>query len=110
MGTVRVVIDNASGEWRPGTFVKGSSETSDSRAEVLVRAGAVQTVDDETVVFVRRGEAFYPTPVVTGRSDAVNVEIVSGLSAGQEYVADGAFALKAVVITSGMDSHAGHGH
>ena len=37
-------------------------------------------------------------------------QITAGLKPGQQYVVTGAFALKSMMVTSGMDAHAGHGH
>ena len=48
--------------------------------------------------------------MTTGRSDKKYVELLSGLSPGQRYVAEGAFQLKAKITISGLCSHAGHGH
>ena len=42
--------------------------------------------------------------------DMPAVEITYGLRAGTPYVSDGALQLKAVVVTSALDSNAGHGH
>ena len=36
--------------------------------------------------------------------------ILSGLEEGMEYVNNGAFELKAKIVTSSFDAHAGHGH
>ena len=49
-------------------------------------------------------------PVVTGESDTFNIRILSGLTEGQEYIASGAFELKAKLVTSSLGDHAGHGH
>ncbi|MBR2631859.1 MAG: hypothetical protein IKD29_00315, partial [Lentisphaeria bacterium] len=61
-------------------------------------------------VFVPAGDSYITRVVTTGESDGRNIEIVSGLAAGDKYVSTGAFQLKAVLLTSGMDPHAGHGH
>jgi cobalt-zinc-cadmium efflux system membrane fusion protein len=77
---------------------------------VLVPKGAVLLLQGETVVFVEIDGGFKPDLVKTGRSNKTHVEVLSGLSQGQRYVARGAFSLKAQIITSGVDPHAGHGH
>jgi hypothetical protein len=61
-------------------------------------------------VFVEHEGSFKPVPVAVGRADREHVEIVSGLTGGTRYVDGGAFQLKATLLTSHMDSHAGHGH
>ncbi len=106
----RIELPNDSGEWRPGLFVTASITSDHIDAPVVVPKNAVQLLEGEHVVFVPEGDAFLPALVVPGRASATHVEITSGLVRGQQYVAEGAFVLKAEMVTSGMDSHAGHGH
>ena len=108
--TARVVIDNHDGNWRPGVFVVGSISLSAEQVPVVVPKRAVQTIEGENVVFVPAGDVFEPVPVRTGRSDRTNVEIAAGLAPGTPYVAAGSFELKAKLVTSNLDPHAGHGH
>ncbi len=108
--TARLVLENADGRWRPGVFVIGRVKISAERVPVVVPKNAVQTIEGEQVVFVAENGAFEPVPVRTGRSDRERVEITTGLAPGTPYVAEGAFELKAKLVTSSLDSHAGHGH
>ena len=106
----RVVLLNPDGHWRPGLYVTARIAAVEQGVSVLVPTDAIQMLDDEAVVFVPTDEGFEPRPVSIGRSNATHAEIMSGLSPGDRYVAAGAFALKAEMITSGLGSHAGHGH
>ena len=106
----RLEIDNTSGDWRPGLFVVAEVDAGDAAAAVLVPKNAVQILEEQAVVFIANDESFTPRPVTTGRSDKNYVELLSGLSPGQRYVAEGAFQLKAKITISGLGSHAGHGH
>lgn len=108
--TARLVLENDDGSWRPGVFVIGHVSVSAERVPVVVPKNALQTVEGKEVVFVPEGDRFKPVPVQTGRSDRERVEIVAGLPSGTEYVAEGAFELKAKLVTSSLGSHAGHGH
>jgi cobalt-zinc-cadmium efflux system membrane fusion protein len=108
--TARVILDNGDGRWIPGTFVTGYITASEENLKVLIPKRAVQVIDGKSVVFIEHEGAFEAIPVTTGRSDREKVEILTGLSAGSPYVAQGAFELKATVITSTLGSHAGHGH
>ena len=110
VATARVVLDNGDGAWVPGTFVSGVISVSEENLPVVVPRDAVQNIEGRNVVFVEHEGAFEMTPVTTGRSDRERAEIVAGLEAGTRYAAEGAFQLKATVITSALDSHAGHGH
>lgn len=106
----RVVLDDRKGLWKPGMFVTGHVRISAEDLPVVVPVEAVQNIEGEDVVFVPEGHGFKSMPVVTGRRDRANLEIVSGLSPGARYVAHGAFALKSMMMTSSLGSHAGHGH
>ena len=108
--TARVVLDNANGRWVPGTFVSGVLGTSPERLPVVAPREAVQTIDGRDVVFVEREGRFVMTPVTLGRADRAQIEVSAGLAAGTRYVSRGAFQLKAAVVTSTLDPHAGHGH
>ena len=106
----RVEIPNTNGQWRPGLFVTAYAASEQLEVPVMIPRDAVQSLEGETVVFIPEGDAFESVPVVLGRTNGTHVEIATGLGRGEQYVAEGAFALKAEVVTSGLDSHAGHGH
>lgn len=108
--TARVVLENDDNTWRPGMFIVGRIAISAEKLPVVVPKNAVQTVEGEQIVFVPEGKTFTPVPVQTGRSDHERVEIKAGLAPGTSYVAEGAFELKAKLVTSNLDPHAGHGH
>jgi len=92
--TARVVLPNSADTWRPGMFVVGRL-LDESEAAVAVRTTALQTVEQRPVVFVEEEEGFEPRPVLLGRVGESHAEIVSGLAAGERYVAANSFLLKA---------------
>ncbi|MEI3005618.1 MAG: efflux RND transporter periplasmic adaptor subunit [Victivallales bacterium] len=94
----------------PGQFVTGVIQAAGSPKSVFVPREAIQLLDGETVVFVPQGDGFAPKPVATGETAKGLTQILSGLHAGDSYVSGGAFELKSILLTSGMDPHAGHGH
>jgi len=106
----RVVLSNESGMFRPGLFVDAKVSVSQTKAEVVVPKGSIQMLEGKKCVFVKDEHGFEPAFVEIGLEDTNHVEILSGLTAGQEYVTKGAFSLKSKVATSTLDSHAGHGH
>jgi len=94
--TARVVIDNSQGQWRPGLFVSAKATIAETPADVVVPLTALQTIDGKDIVFVQHPDGdFTPQPVTLGRRDRLQVEILDGLKAGQSYVSQNAFALKA---------------
>jgi cobalt-zinc-cadmium efflux system membrane fusion protein len=58
---------------------------------VAVRPAAIQTVNEKTVVFVAEGAAFEAREVDLGTRDDSYVEVTSGLSVGDRYVARNSF-------------------
>ena len=91
----RVVLPNPGGAWRPGTFITARILLERFVAPVAVPRTALQHFEDQDVVFVQTSEGFMPRPVTVGRSDENTLEIVSGLAAGENYVSQGGFTLKA---------------
>jgi cobalt-zinc-cadmium efflux system membrane fusion protein len=91
----RVLIPNDKHVWKPGMFVSARAVLKAEPVRVLVSNDAVQTVKNQSVVFVPVGEAFKARPVTVGRTNASMSQIVSGLEPGDRYVAKGAFVLKA---------------
>jgi len=101
----RAVLPNADSTWRPGLFVSAEVETAAERAAVAVEAGAVQRLGEREVVFLAEGGVFEAQPITAGRRDGERVEVVAGVAAGQRYVAEGSFLLKAELGKSGAGHH-----
>ena len=104
--TARVTLPNPDTSWRPGLFVNVEIASGEVDAPVVVSADAIQTVENKTAVFVRSDLGFNVVPVVVGRSDGKNVEIIKGLEAGAEYAAKGSFVLKSELGKASAE----HGH
>lgn len=90
----RVVLDNSNGMWKPGLFINGKIKVKDVVVPIRAPKTALQTIDNETVIFVKKGNSFYPQPVKIGKENSHAVEIISGLREGDIYVAKGGFTLK----------------
>jgi cobalt-zinc-cadmium efflux system membrane fusion protein len=92
----RIILANKDGRLRPGLFVTARLVLAKRNVPVAVRAGAIQTLENKTVVFVREGgDKIEARPVALGESDARFVEVRAGLSAGEPYVAENSFVVKA---------------
>lgn len=92
--TVRATLANPNGAWRPGLFVNVAVSVERFNAAVVVPQSALQTWEEQTVVFARTEGGFEARPVKTGRRDAGQVEITTGLAAGTQVAAAGSFVLK----------------
>ena len=81
------------GEWRPGLFVRGKVVTDQAEVPVAVKAARSRSCAVD-VVFVSVGELFEAARWNSAPDDEW-VEITSGLKAGERYVADNSFIVKA---------------
>ena len=108
-GHARVVLPNPKGTWKPGLFVTGHVQTAKRRVNVLVPAGALQSIDGNVSVFVETNEGFELRPIEIGQRNRARVEVVSGLQPGERYVRKGGFTLKAEMARGELE-HAGHAH
>jgi RND family efflux transporter MFP subunit len=99
---VRVQVPNRTGELRPGTSASArfdlpeAKPPSGSEMRVLVPRTAVQELNQQNVVFVPTEERHFKAQAVTlGYSYGNEVEVLSGIKAGDRIVVQGAFTLKA---------------
>ena len=106
----RVVLPRSSKMLRPGLFVTGHVEIGDEMAGLVVPRNAVIELDDDRMIFVRRGTVFEPRVVSIGRETASDIEVLSGLEPNEDVVVTGAFQLKAELLKGTFDPHAGHAH
>lgn len=81
--------------WRPGTFVTAHVAVEQQRVNLKVPRGALQTINNEPVVFVRTPAGFEKRIVALGKEDARDVEIVFGVNADEQIAAVNSFLLKA---------------
>lgn len=106
--TARVIVDNSSGRLKPGQFANAEIETGESRLVIRVPSRAIVSVEDRQSVFVPTDDGFEPCSVEVGASAGGYSEILSGLRAGETFVSDGAFTLKAQIEKDAFGD--GHAH
>lgn len=94
---VRIALGNPTGVLRPGMSASTRLEVmGQSRTILAVPAAALQRVGARWLAFIPTGEYEYEMrPVGRGRDLGNDVEVVSGLTAGETVVVEGAFLLKA---------------
>lgn len=102
----RVVIDNASGQLRPGQFVTARVTVAEVSVPLAVERDAIQRFRDFDVVFERIGETYEVRMLELGRSDDTHVEVLGGLKPGAQYVIGNSYLIKADIEKSG----ASHDH
>ena len=101
----RVVLPNGEGRLRPGLFVTARLVLAKRDVPIAVRVGAIQMLEHKTVIFVREGDKVEARPVQIGEADAKHAEVKEGLSAGERYVAENSFVVKAEIGKGEADHH-----
>lgn len=96
----RAVIENKTGKWVPGQFISVDVVTADVSVPVSVVPSALQDLKGKSVLFVQNGQGFVPREIKVGKRSRERMEIVSGLTAGERYVAKNSYLIKAEVLKS----------
>jgi cobalt-zinc-cadmium efflux system membrane fusion protein len=102
----RVALANPGGAWRPGLFVTVAVLGEAQDVPLAVRADAVQTIDQQPMLFMAKPGGFVARPVKLGRSDGEITEVIDGMKAGETYAATNTFVLKSELGKAGTE----HGH
>jgi len=101
---VRAIVANPNQRLRPGLFVTGRLTLSERKVAVAVKSSALQTIDNQTVVFVRDGDKFEARDVEIGERDSQFVEITFGVLEGDKYAARNSFVLKSEMGKGAVDN------
>lgn len=91
----RVPLANPELIWTPGLLVEGRVQIEQINANLVIDNNAIQTFEGQSVVFTVQGDIYSPRPLMLGASDNRFTEVVSGLSAGEIYVVENSYLLKA---------------
>jgi cobalt-zinc-cadmium efflux system membrane fusion protein len=102
----RVILDNPDRQWTPGMFVAAEVTTGTTPVPLAVKNSALQSIRDWTVVFINIGETYEARPLTLGRTDGQITEVLAGLTAGDRYVVENSYLIKADIEKSG----ASHDH
>ncbi|KGJ90879.1 efflux RND transporter periplasmic adaptor subunit [Colwellia psychrerythraea] len=91
---VRLRFDNENGEFKPNMFAQIIIHTSSNEKALLIPKEALIRTGNQDRVVLALGEGnFKSVAVSVGRFDSDNVEILSGLSAGEKVVSSAQFLL-----------------
>ena len=104
----RVIIDNPYGRWKPGLFVTACVIIGQIPVTVAIPRTALQTMEEKQVVFILDEDGLEPREIKIGRTTETHVEVVSGLSHGEEYVTKGGFVIKSEMQKGSFGD--GHNH
>lgn len=104
---VRCVVDNKDGALKLDMFAKIVLGTAEERQALTVPADALQQVDNQALVFIRKSETQFERKFVqVGRRSGDRVEILKGVVDGDMVVGKGSFYLKTALLRERIgDSH-----
>ncbi|MFA5496387.1 MAG: HlyD family efflux transporter periplasmic adaptor subunit [Porticoccaceae bacterium] len=88
-------LDNGNGEWSLGEWVDVQITVAEMPVPLMVDNRALHSVHESRVVFVQDGDRYGIRPLKLGRSDGRFSEVLAGLDAGERYVVENSYLLKA---------------
>jgi len=95
----RVEIRNPSERLKPGMYVEASIARGETRRALVIPESALQEFQSQSVVFLQTGPAVYVLRLVeTGERTGGRVEILRGLTEGDNVVTSGSFLLKSELL------------
>ena len=91
---VRLRFDNQSGDFKPNMFAQVAIHTSETTPALLIpKEALIRTGNQDRVVLALGGGNFKSIAVTVGRFDSASVEILNGLTEGEEVVSSAQFLL-----------------
>lgn len=102
----RATIDNKNNSFSIGQFVKGQVTVEQFDVPLAVKTKGLQQFRDFTVVYEKIGDTYEVRMLQLGRISGDWVEVLSGITAGSDYVESNSFLIKADIEKSG----AAHDH
>lgn len=108
--TVRAILKNEKDLFKPGMFVSGAIEGihgGESGTELLVPTSAIMWTGERSLVYVKVKEdepVFEMREVMLGTRIGEQIQVTSGLEAGEEIVINGTFTVDAAAQLQGKKS------
>jgi len=99
----RVSLDNLESKWTPGLLVEGFVHYESEQVSLAVKNDALQTFENNQVVFVLENETYEPRIVTIGKTDPLMTEVLAGLESGDQYVVSNSYILKADLEKEGIE-------
>lgn len=92
--TVRTEVENKTNKLKPGMFANITIFLNHQTRALVLSQEAILDDKDDKIVFIKRGNQFFPQLIETGTKENGQVEVTSGLEEGDEVVTKGNFQLK----------------
>jgi RND family efflux transporter MFP subunit len=107
---LNIQIDNK-GSFIAGSFVEVYLKTLTNTQAIVVPNTALLEEQGNYFVWVQvNPELFEKREVMIGKTDGIDTEIVSGITANERIVSVGAMLIKLAQATGTLDAHSGHVH
>jgi len=97
----RVTLADTNGDMAPGDMVSAQIDAERVEVDLVVEERALQTIDEQLVVFVQQDDQYTPRALEIGRGDGRFTEVKEGLLAGERYVTGNSYLLKAELLKAG---------
>jgi cobalt-zinc-cadmium efflux system membrane fusion protein len=96
---VRIEVNNADGRLKPGMFADVEIATTAIKDVLVISDQALQTLEDEQIVFVAVSDTKFEKRVVkVGLEQHGRVQILEGIKEGERVVTEGSFILKSELL------------
>ena len=107
--TLRVVLSNKKGMFKPGMFVEGKIKTINSKTTevIAIPSSAVLWTGKRSVVYLKatiNESVFEIREITLGNKNGSTYEVLSGLNTGDEIVTNGTFTVDAAAQLQGKKS------
>lgn len=96
---IRIEVSNADGRLKPGMFADVEIATTALQDVLVISDQALQTLEDEHIVFVALGDTkFEKRTVRIGMEQRGRMQVLDGLKEGERVVTEGSFILKSELL------------
>ena len=99
----RVPLENSDSMWTPGLLIEGFVHLETKEVVLAIKNNALQTYENNQVVFVLDGDFYEPRTVTLGISDPFSTEVLAGLEPGERYVVSNSYLIKADLEKDGVE-------
>ena len=106
--TIRSEVANEDLRLKPGMFASLTIILEEQSRALAVPTAAVLDDGDDQIVFVRKDGRFYPRVIVTGAKVDGYLEVLKGVTEGEEVVTNGCYQLKSRLYEDVLE--AAHAH
>jgi cobalt-zinc-cadmium efflux system membrane fusion protein len=103
--TVRTEVENRGNKLKPGMFANITIFLNHQTRALVLPQEAILDDKDEKMVFIKRGNQFFPQLIETGTKENSDVEVTAGLEEGDEVVTKGNFQLKSKLYADILKAH-----